>query len=231
MPAAEILAVDDDPSILEALDALLDSEGYEVTCVTSGQQALEAFHRRRPSLVLLDVLMPGMSGLQVCQLLRAEDVTTPIIMLTAKAEESDRVLGLDLGADDYVVKPFGARELVARIAAALRRSERVARLPGAVTCGDVYVDTARRRVTLRGKEIRLTAREFELLTFLIRHRGTATTREELLERVWGYRPGAGLDTRTVDNHVLRLRRKLEQDPAHPRKIVTMRGAGYVYEGE
>lgn len=230
MEKKRILVVDDDVSILTGLGTLLESEGYAVEAAADGRQALERFRAVRPDLVLLDVLMPEMSGLEVCRQLRREDREIPVVMLTAKGEESDKVLGLELGADDYVVKPFGTRELLARIKAALRRSGVPGQLAERCVCGELEIDFNRRRVRIRGEEVLLTAREFELLTFLVERQGQLVTREELLHQVWGYEHGAELDTRTVDIHVARLRRKLKVDPERPGHIATVHGAGYLFEG-
>jgi DNA-binding response OmpR family regulator len=230
MPA-RVLVVDDDPAILEGLQALLSAEGYVVVTAANGRAAVGAYRECSPDLILLDVLMPEMSGLEVCQRIRQENLAVPIIMLTARTEESDRVLGLELGADDYVVKPFGTDELLARVHAALRRSSVVPPGLGTFECDELRVDFDRHQVQLRGAVVPLTTREFELLAHLVQRRGSLISRGELLRQVWGYQHEDLITTRTVDNHILRLRKKLERDPSHPRHIMTVRRAGYLFEAE
>lgn len=234
MPS-RVLVVDDEPSILELVRFTLEKEGFTTECVSSGRQALESVERSRPDLVLLDLMLPGMDGLEVCRQIRLKG-SVPIIMLTAKASEVDKVVGLELGADDYVTKPFSPRELVARIRAVLRRSQAAqeqakgAAQPGATAAGGelraggIVMDMARHQVQVDGRAVELTPKEYDLLRMLMANKGIVMTRELLLEKVWGY-DFAG-DTRTVDVHVVRLRQKLEDDPAHPRYIETVRGVGY-----
>ena len=228
---ARILVVDDDVSILMGLEALLTHEGYAVETAADGREALDRFRANTPDLVLLDLLLPEVSGLEVCQEIRGQQASVPVLMLTAKGEEEDKVLGLDLGADDYMVKPFGTRELLARIKAALRR--RPARPPRKeqYDLGDFQIDCRRHELVAGGNRTELTAREFSLLVYLVERRGALVTREELLESVWGYRDGQALDTRTVDNYIARLRRKIEPDVEQPRYITTRRGAGYLFEAD
>jgi DNA-binding response OmpR family regulator len=224
MSTGTILVVEDERNIASLVELYLTNEGFSVTLAQDGAEALVAYERVRPSLVLLDVMLPGMDGFEVCKRLRAKG-RVPIIMLTARDQEIDRVLGLELGADDYVAKPFSPRELVARVKAVLRRAEppppdeeELLRL-GAVT-----VDVARRVTTAGGREVDLTPKEFDLLAFLIRNRGIVFSRERLLDRVWGYeRP---VDTRTVDSHVRSLRAKLGDDVD---VVKTIRGVGYKAE--
>ena len=218
-----ILIVDDEPAIVRGLEDNLRFEGYETLAASSGEQGLARALGEAPDLVLLDVTMPGRSGWDVCRELRQRGLDVPIIMLTARGEEADRVRGLELGADDYVTKPFSLRELLARVRAVLRR-------PGPrrkfeeLAFGDVRVHRRGRRVTRAGREVQLTRKEYDLLVYLAGHQGDVVTRERLLDEVWGYERFP--TTRTVDTHVLRLRRKLEADPDRPRFIHTVHGQGY-----
>ena len=222
-----ILVVDDEATLRETLAWNLEQEGYHVVEAADGREALERFRDERPDLVLLDLMLPEVSGVEVCRRMRSES-DVPILMLTARDSEVDKVVGLEVGADDYVTKPFSLRELQARVRALLRRAETrpAAGVPGPpVTVGQVEVDLAGRRVTRDGRPVSITPRAFELLAHLLRNRGTVLTREQLLEQVWGY-DFAG-ETRTVDVHVHWLRRLIEADPAHPVVIETVRGVGYV----
>ena len=232
MNGKKLLVVEDEGGLLEALRYTLSKEGYAVATATDGLQALQLARSFQPSLVLLDLLLPELDGLEVCRALRRES-TIPIIMLTAKVSNVDKVVGLELGADDYVTKPFVLRELLARIRAVLRRAEetppgRPEAAPAPLRSGNLLVDSARHMVTVNETHLSLTPKEFDLLEFLVRHRGMVFTREILLERVWGYDyPG---DTRTVDVHIHWLREKLEEDPSNPQRLVTVRGVGYKFEG-
>jgi DNA-binding response OmpR family regulator len=226
-----ILVVDDDVTVSEVVARYLERDGYRVEVRADGREALDRALAEPPDLVVLDLMLPGMDGLEVCRRLRAI-APVPIVMLTARTQESDRILGLDLGADDYVSKPFSTKELVARVRAVLRRAQGplVGGAPGPVRLhvdGDLEVDVAAREARLGGEVVGLTAREFELLAFLARHPRRAFSREEVLEHVWGYRYG---DTSTVTVHVRRLREKIEPDPSHPVRIVTVWGVGYRWEG-
>ncbi|OGK99753.1 MAG: DNA-binding response regulator [Candidatus Rokubacteria bacterium RIFCSPHIGHO2_12_FULL_73_22] len=218
-----ILIVDDEPEIVRGLEDNLRFEGYETVSATSGRDGLALALREAPDLVLLDVAMPALSGWDVCRELRRKGIDVPVIMLTARGAEADRVLGLELGADDYVTKPFSLRELLARVRAVLRR-------PGPrqkfeeFAFGDVRVRLRSRQAFRAGREVRLTRKEFDLLVYLIEHRGEVVTRERLLDEVWGYERFP--TTRTVDTHVLRLRRKFEADPDRPGLIQTVHGQGY-----
>ena len=230
---ARILIVDDEPTLLHTLRYNLVREGYEVVTAADGEQALEQARRYRPDLIVLDLMLPKLDGLAVCRQLR-RDMNAPILMLTARDDEVDKVVGLELGADDYVTKPFSLRELIARIRALLRRSraaETLAEPEGgkaALRFGDLEIDEGARQVRVRGQEKALKPKEFELLAFMARNRGQALSRDLLLERVWGYEFFG--DTRTVDVHVRWLREKIEDDPSHPRRIQTVRGLGYKFEG-
>ncbi|OJV24989.1 MAG: DNA-binding response regulator [Actinobacteria bacterium 69-20] len=218
---ARILVVDDDPALAEMLTIVLRGEGFDSAIVRDGSRALDAFREVRPDLVLLDLMLPGLSGLDVCKQIRAES-GVPIIMLTAKTDTVDVVLGLESGADDYVMKPFKPKELTARVRARLRRGDvgTVERLRVA----DVEVDVPGHQVLRGGAPISLTPLEFDLLVALARKPRQVFTREMLLEQVWGYRHAA--DTRLVNVHVQRLRSKIEKDPEHPEVVVTVRGVGY-----
>ncbi len=220
-----VLVVDDDPALAEMLGITLRSEGFHAAFVSDGERALGAFRESKPDIVLLDLMLPGMSGIDVCRSIRGES-NVPIIMLTAKTDTVDVVLGLESGADDYVMKPFKPKELVARMRARLRRSEDAS--PEMLTIGppgnQIVIDVPAHLVTRNGEEIKLTPLEFELLVALARKPRQVFTREVLLEQVWGYRHAA--DTRLVNVHVQRLRAKIEKDPEAPEIILTVRGVGY-----
>jgi DNA-binding response OmpR family regulator len=225
-----ILVVDDDVTVSEVVARYLERDGYVVEVQANGRDALDRALAEPPDLIVLDLMLPGMDGLEVCRRLRAI-APVPIVMLTARTQESDRIVGLDLGADDYVSKPFSTKELVARVRAVLRRAQGPLPTDGAAgrvhVDGDLVVDFAAREARLGGQVVGLTAREFELLAFLVRHPRRAFTREEVLEQVWGYRYG---DTSTVTVHVRRLREKIEPNPSNPVRIVTLWGVGYRWEG-
>ncbi|WP_017596131.1 response regulator transcription factor [Nocardiopsis potens] len=223
-----VLVVEDEESYSDALSYMLRKEGFEVNVAETGTVALEQFDRSGADLVLLDLMLPGLSGTEVCRTLRQKS-NVPVIMLTAKDSEIDKVVGLELGADDYVTKPFSSRELVARIRAVLRRQgeEGDAALPSALEAGPVRMDVERHVVTVRGEQVQLPLKEFELLEVLLRNAGRVLTRMQLIDRVWGA-DYVG-DTKTLDVHVKRLRAKIESDPGAPRFIVTVRGLGYKFE--
>ncbi len=232
-----ILLVEDDPTLRDTMAYRLRAEGYQVITAVDGPAALDAARKTHPDLVLLDLMLPGLDGLEVCKQIRAnqETASTPIIMLTARTEESDKIIGLELGADDYVTKPFSWPELRARIRAQLRRAEtsqpeNTEGIPreGIIESDGLRVDLDRHEVWRGEVELALTARLFDLLVYLMRHRGIVLTRGHLLERVWGYDYSG--DTRTVDVHVRWLREKIEEDPANPRLILTVRGVGYRFKG-
>jgi DNA-binding response OmpR family regulator len=223
-----VLVVDDDPTVSDVVRRYLERADFGVRLAGDGQTALDEYTRERPDLVVLDLMLPGIDGLEVCRRLRTQDPTLPIIMLTALGEESDRVLGLEIGADDYVTKPFSPRELVLRVQSVLRRTAPVptSDRTDELVDGDLHVDVARRIATLRGQELGLTVREFDLLVFLMRNPGRVLRRAELLEQVWGWTFG---DQSTVTVHMRRLREKVEDDPAEPKRILTVWGVGYRYE--
>ena len=216
-----VLVVDDDTALAEMLGIVLRGEGFEPFFCADGAEALDAFRSSRPDLVLLDLMLPGKDGIEVCRQIRAES-GTPIVMLTAKSDTIDVVLGLESGADDYVVKPFKPKELVARVRARLRRVDEPS--PEVLEIGDVTIDVAGHSVRRDGQMIGLTPLEFDLLVALARKPWQVFTREVLLEQVWGYRHAA--DTRLVNVHVQRLRSKIEKDPERPEIEVTVRGVGY-----
>jgi len=230
-----VLVVEDDPVLRETLVYNLKGHQFTVEAVSDGLAALEAARRFRPDLILLDLMLPRLDGVEVCRILRQE-MSVPILMLTARDDEIDRVIGLEIGADDYITKPFSMRELMARVKANLRRERlrsEAAAAPepaasGVIQLGNLALDLARREVRLDGKPLLLTPKEFELLSFLVQHRGHALTRMDLLDQVWGWEYPGG--TRTVDVHMHGLREKIEVDPTHPVRIVTVRGAGYRFEG-
>ncbi len=218
-----VLVVDDDPTVREVVVSYLKAEAYEVSDAGDGESALVKIHLERPDLIVLDVMLPGVDGLEVCRRVRAVS-QVPIIMLTALGTEADRVVGLELGADDYLTKPFSPRELVLRISSILRRAgETVAPDPRVLRDGELLVDGPSRTVSIAGRAVALTVREFDLLRFLVSHPDVAFTRVELLERVWGWSFG---DQSTVTVHVRRLREKIEDDPTTPVRLVTVWGVGY-----
>ncbi|MFF0740375.1 response regulator transcription factor [Streptomyces sp. NPDC004111] len=227
--ARRVLVVEDDPTVAEVVTGYLVRAGYEVRHVADGLAALEAVAAMRPQLVVLDLMLPGLDGLEVCRRLRASGgPPVPVVMLTARGEEADRILGLELGADDYLTKPFSPRELVLRVASVLRRAEAPppSADPGVLRAGDIVAHPGARRARRGGRELALTGREFDLLAFLLRHPGRVFSRAELLHHVWGWEFG---DMSTVTVHIRRLREKIEDDPAAPRHIATVWGAGYRFD--
>lgn len=235
---ATILVVDDEMPFLESLRFSLERQGYRVLTATDGQAGLRVARAETPDLIILDVMLPGMDGFKVCRELRRES-DVPVIMLTARDDETDKVVGLELGADDYVTKPFGLRELLARVRAVLRRREggdaaepsgtgaTIPRTEG-ITTGNLTVLPQERRIMLNNSEVSLRPREFDLLTYLVRNRGIALSRQQLLDNVWGVDYYG--DPRTVDVHMRQLREKVEEDPGNPTRLVTVRGYGYRFEG-
>jgi DNA-binding response OmpR family regulator len=223
-----ILVVDDDPTVADVVARYLRRDGHDVECVADGRLALSKALAKPPDLVVLDLMLPGMDGLEVCRRLR-ETSPVPVVMLTALGEETDRLVGLETGADDYVTKPFSPRELALRVKSVLRRARGAVSPPenGVLHDGDLVVDVGAHEAVLADAELALTAREFDLLVFFMRQRRQAFTRDQLLEQVWGWSFG---DSSTVTVHVRRLREKIEDDPTAPRRIVTVWGVGYRYEG-
>jgi len=222
-----VLVVDDDPTVSDVVRRYLERDGFAVRLAGDGPAALATFAGERPDLVVLDLMLPGIDGLEVCRRMRAVAPDLPVVMLTALGEEADRVLGLEIGADDYITKPFSPRELVLRVRSVLRRATAAPPAESqTLTDGDLFVDLARRIVRRGETEIALTVREFDLLAFLMRHPGRVFRRAELLEQVWGWTFG---DQSTVTVHMRRLREKIEENPAEPRRILTVWGVGYRYE--
>jgi DNA-binding response OmpR family regulator len=232
----KILVVEDEPTLVETLEYNLSHRDYEVFTAMDGREALAIAREEHPDLIVLDLMLPGMDGIEVCRVLRQE-MSVPILMLTARDEEVDKVVGLEVGADDYMTKPFSMRELMARVKALLRRERLIREELSAesqvideqtLTFGDLTIDMSRREVKRAGEPLHLKPREYELLVFLARHRGMVLSRDLILERVWGWDYDGG--SRTVDVHVHWLREKIEPDPKNPTRIVTVRGVGYRFEG-
>ncbi len=229
--ADKILVVEDDLNLLATLRYNLRKEGYDVVTAADGAEALEAARRQKPDLLILDVMLPKLSGLEVCRILRSE-MPVPILMLTAKADETDKIIGLGIGADDYMTKPFSIRELMARIAAMLRRVKMMQQ-PAEdkdthLKYHGIEIDTASHTVKIKGETADFNPKEFDLLKLFIKNKGLVLSREQILEKVWGYDYDG--DTRTVDVHVRWLREKIEEDPQEPRLLLTVRGSGYKMEG-
>lgn len=228
---AKILVVDDEPNIREVVGLYLRQDGHAVVVAADGEEALRLYRQARPDLVVLDLMLPGLSGLEVCRRIQGER-RVPLIMLTAKGEEEDRIVGLGVGADDYVVKPFSPRELVARVAAVLRRVNEASAGPAngeVLSFGELQINPNTRIVTVQGDPVALTAREFDLLHHMASSPGRVFTRDRLMESVWGYTFAA--ETSTVTVHVRRLREKVEADPAHPCRLLTVWGVGYRFIDE
>jgi len=223
----KILLVEDDDTLRKTLAYNLTQEGYKVLQTGDGAEALTLAREHSPDLIVLDVMLPSLDGLSVCRIIRNES-DVPIVMLTARGSEVDRIVGLEIGADDYIVKPFSLGEFLARVRAILRRSPSSRGVVDRLESGDLVLDLIARRATRDNKELRLTHKEFDLLATLMRNRGAVLSRDLLLDRVWGYDYGG--QTKTVDVHVRWLREKIEDDPSHPRRIVTVRGVGYRFEG-
>ena len=223
IPMAKILIIEDDPDMAYGLRDNLRFEGYDPLIALDGEEGLDLALGARPDLILLDIMLPGMDGFEVCRGLRDHGSAVPIIMLTAKDQESDKVQGLDIGADDYITKPFGLEELLARIRAALRRAGERREIPQ-YRFGDVMIDFLRRTATKSGVKVSLSPKEYDVMQYLISNEGKAVSREELLSEIWGYEVLP--DTRTVDTHMANLRAKLEEDHSNPKHILTVHGMGY-----
>lgn len=231
MNRERILIVEDEPAVARSLEYSLQSEGFEVFCAESGRQALTLAREHDPHLVLLDIRLPDISGFDVCRQLRSAGKRFPILMLTARDEEVDKVLGLELGADDYVVKPYSLRELLSRVRALLRRAYgdlASASTDDKIRFGSVEIDMQRLQVRRDGNLVSLTPTEFRLLRYLVSHPNLPFSRSTLIETIWGYDSDIG-NERTIDVHIRHLREKLEDDPARPRWIVTVRGVGYAFQ--
>jgi len=231
-PMKQILVVEDDRDIAQLLQMHLADSGCEVTLASDGNQGYTLLLNHQYDLVILDIMMPGMDGFELCKKIRARENYTPVLMLTARSSELDRVLGLELGADDYLTKPFSIRELLARVKAIFRRVESLSDKENAPTSelpkqfGDMVIDAQKHQVTLHGKEVELTAREFDLLWHFVQHPGQVFTRTQLLDSVWGY--GHEGYEHTVNSHINRLRAKIEKDPAKPDYVLTVWGVGYKF---
>ena len=221
----KILLVEDEPDMVRGVKDNLEFEHFEVDVARDGEAALKKISGSSYDLIILDIMLPKLSGLDVCKRAREQGIATPIIMLTARNEEIDKVLGLELGADDYITKPFGVRELLARVKAVLRRTEGAAPVASErMTLGDLDMDFAAYTAHRKGEQLSLTPKEFEIMKYLWHHRNKTVTREELLTKVWGY--DESMSTRTVDNFILKLRQKIEEDSANPKTIITIHGIGY-----
>ena len=221
---AKVLIIEDEPNMVLGLKDSCEYEGYEVAVARNGREGLEKATTEKPDIILLDVMLPLMSGIDVCRTLRTRGIETPILMLTARSQEIDKVIGLEVGADDYVTKPFSIKELLARIRAHLRRASKQVVDIESFSFGDVELNFKKYVARKGGQVLELSAREFEILRYLIRRRGEIVTRDQLLDQVWGYRSTPV--TRTVDNHIARLRQKIEQDPSEPQHIITVHRIGY-----
>jgi two-component system alkaline phosphatase synthesis response regulator PhoP len=221
----KILIIEDEADLVKGLKLNLADEGYEVDWASDGREGLRRALEEAPDLVILDIMLPGMNGLEVCRELRQKKANIPVIMLTAKGEEVDKVVGLEIGADDYITKPFSVRELLARIKAHLRREKMEPRnVPKTFAFGDVEVDFVHFKVRRAGREFDLTSLEVDILKYLVAHKGEVVSREALLDKIWGYEKFP--TTRTIDNHILKLRKKIEEDPSRPRHIFSIYGEGY-----
>lgn len=229
-PPKYILVVDDEADLVELVSYNLKKEGFNVDSAFDGETALTKIRKDRYDLVVLDLMLPGIQGMELCRILRNDPKTEglPIIMLTAKGEEVDRIVGLEMGADDYITKPFSPRELVARVKAVLRRSEKKV-VPEKLVIKDMEIDKERFVVTVKGRQVKLSAKEFKLLLFLAERKGKVFNRDQLLDAVW--RDESFVEPRTVDVHIRRLRAQIEEDPANPRYIKTLRGIGYFFDGK
>jgi phosphate regulon transcriptional regulator PhoB len=223
-----ILVVDDEADLVELVSYNLKKEGFSVDSASDGETALAKTRKGEYDLVILDLMLPGIQGIELCRILRNDPKTSslPIIMLTAKGEEVDRILGLEMGADDYITKPFSPRELVARVKAVLRRSTEKPVTGKLLKIGELEIDMEKYTVSVKGKPVKLSATEFKLLLFLAQKKGKVFSRDQLLDAVW--RDEAYVEPRTVDVHIRRLRANIETDPAHPKYIKTMRGIGYLF---
>lgn len=221
---AKVLIIEDEPNMILGLKDSCEYEGYEVAVARDGKEGLEKAATEKPDIILLDVMLPVMSGLDVCRTLRARGIEIPILMLTARSEETDKVVGLEVGADDYVTKPFSIKELLARIRAHLRRARKQVGEMESFSFGDVELNFKKYVARKGGQALDLSPREFEILRYLIRHNGEIVTRDQLLDEVWGYESNP--ITRTVDNHIAKLRQKIEPDPSEPQHIITVHRLGY-----
>lgn len=225
----KILIIEDEEDLVKGLKLNLDDEGYEVSWAFNGEDGIRKALEEAPDLILLDIMLPRMNGLDVCRELRQKNVGVPVVMLTAKGDEVDKVVGLEIGADDYMTKPFGIRELLARIKAHLRREKREGiKVPNVYAFGEVEIDFSHFKIRRKRKEQDITSLECEMLKYFIVHKGEVVTRDMLLDKIWGYEKFP--TTRTIDNHILKLRKKIEENPSHPRYILSVYGEGYRFMG-
>jgi DNA-binding response OmpR family regulator len=224
-----ILIIEDEQDLIKGLKLNLSDEWYDVDSAINGVEGIRKAIEGKPDLIILDIMLPEMDGFEVCRNLRKKNIEIPIIMLTAKGEEIDKILGLEMGADDYITKPFSIRELLARIKARLRHSEREGNaIPRQYSFNDVEIDFTQYTVKHKGKELELTSLEMEILKYFVVHRGEVISRNDLLDKIWGY--SSYPTTRTIDNHILKLRKKIEEDPSHPKYILSVYGGGYRFIG-
>jgi two-component system alkaline phosphatase synthesis response regulator PhoP len=229
MMKKRILIIEDEKDLIKGLKLNLSDEGFDVDWAVNGVEGLRKALEETPDLIILDIMLPEMDGLEVCRELRHKNIGIPIIMLTAKGEEIDKVVGLEIGADDYITKPFSIRELLARIKTQLRHAEKEGKaVPKVYSFGDIEIDFAQFKVRRKGKELDFTSLEMEILKYFIAHRGEVVARNDLLDKIWGYESYP--TTRTIDNHILKLRKKIEDDPAHPQYILSVYGGGYRFVG-
>ena len=225
----KILIIEDEQDLIKGLKLNLSDEGFDVDWAFNGKEGLRKAIEEVPDLIILDIMLPEMDGLEVCRKIRQKNIGVPIIMLTAKGEEIDKVVGLEIGADDYITKPFSIRELLARIKAQLRHTERDEKaVPKVYSFGDIEIDFAQFKVRRKGKELNFTSIEMEVIKFFISHRGEVISRNDLLDKIWGYESFP--TTRTIDNHILKLRKKIEEDPSHPKYILSVYAGGYRFIG-
>jgi DNA-binding response OmpR family regulator len=225
----KILIIEDEQDLIKGLKLNLSDEGYEVDWAVNGTEGLRKAIEEAPDLIILDIMLPEMDGLEVCRKLRQKNINIPVIMLTAKGGEIDKVVGLELGADDYMTKPFSIRELLARIKARLRHAEREGKsVPELYSFSDIEIDFNKFKIRRKGKEQELTSLETDILKYFVIHRGEVVSRNDLLDKIWGYESYP--TTRTIDNHILKIRKKIEVDPSHPRYILSVYGGGYRFTG-
>jgi two-component system alkaline phosphatase synthesis response regulator PhoP len=225
----KILIIEDEQDLIKGLKLNLSDEGFDVDWAFNGKEGLRKAVEEAPDLIILDIMLPEMDGLEVCRKIRQKNIGIPIIMLTAKGDEIDKVVGLEIGADDYITKPFSIRELLARIKAQLRHAEREEKaVPKIYSFGDIEIDFAQFKIRRKEKELEFTSLEMEILKYFIAHRGEVVARNDLLDKIWGYESFP--TTRTIDNHILKLRKKIEKDPSHPKYILSVYGGGYRFIG-
>jgi DNA-binding response OmpR family regulator len=225
----KILIIEDELDLIKGLRLNLADEGFDVDSAVNGTEGLRKAVEEAPDLIILDIMLPEMDGLEVCRKLRQKNISTPVIMLTAKGEEIDKVVGLEIGADDYITKPFSIRELLARIKARLRNTGKEGKaVPELYSFGEIEIDFLRFKVRRKEKELDVTSLEMDILKYFILHRGEVVSRNDLLDKIWGYESYP--TTRTIDNHILKLRKKIEDDPSHPRFIISVYGGGYRFVG-